>query len=509
MKIRVGLWRAFFALVSMVCLVVVGAVLTEPRAEAQKDTVAVGSKLFTESYILSEIFARLIETRHPDIRVDRRTGLGGTGMLFAAMKKGEVDIYPEYTGTILRTLLKTDRNLSYAEIAAELKKHDLLMSAPLGFNNTYAIAMREEHARRLNIESIADLAQHPELRLGFTHEFIKRQDGFVGLSRVYGLHSLKPNGIDHALAYEALGKNRVDVIDVFSTDAKILRYKLKILDDAKNFFPKYMGVILVRREFAEKHPQVWQTLKSLEGQIGDQKMTEINAMVDLDKKSYPEAAAAYLNVKAADAGTQLATFLRLTYEHCVLVFVSLFAAVCIGIPLGVLATFSRTLGQAVLLVSGLLQTIPSLALLCLLIPLFGIGYLPAMVALLLYGLLPIVRNTYTGIQSIAPGLKESAQALGLNRGQQIRKVMIPLASPYIMAGIKTSAVINVGTATLAALIGAGGYGVPIITGLNLNDNGLILSGAIPAAGLAIILHIAFSFIDRATIPRGLRLKTSQ
>jgi osmoprotectant transport system permease protein len=160
----------------------------------------------------------------------------------------------------------------------------------------------------------------------------------------------------------------------------------------------------------------------------------------------------------------------------------------------------------ILAIVGIVQTIPSLALLVFLIPFLGIGGLPAMVALFLYSLLPIVRNTYAGLHDIPIQIRESAEALGLRAAARLRLVELPMAARAILAGIKTSAVINVGTATLGALIGAGGYGQPILTGIRLDDLGLILEGAVPAAVLALLVQGLFELAERWLVPRGLRLK---
>ncbi|MFN2477528.1 MAG: ABC transporter permease, partial [Chthoniobacterales bacterium] len=182
-------------------------------------------------------------------------------------------------------------------------------------------------------------------------------------------------------------------------------------------------------------------------------------------------------------------------------------SIIVGVPLGIAASRGGAIGHVILSVTSAVQTIPSLALLALLVPVpfFGISARTAIAALFLYGLLPIVRNTATGLQDIAQPLRESAIALGLTAGAQLRKVYLPLASRSILGGIKTSAVINIGTATLAALIGAGGLGEPIISGLNLNDHATILQGAIPAAILALLVQWSFDLLDRVLIPKGLRL----
>jgi osmoprotectant transport system permease protein len=200
--------------------------------------------------------------------------------------------------------------------------------------------------------------------------------------------------------------------------------------------------------------------------------------------------------------------LRLTGEHLTLVGISLAAAVCVALPLGILAAKRPRLGRVLIGAAGIIQTIPSLALLVFMIPLLKTGTAPAIVALFLYSLLPIMNNTATGLTSIAPSVRESAEALGLSRTARLWLVELPLASPSILAGIKTSAVINIGTATLGALIGAGGYGQPIQTGLQLNDYREILFGAIPAAVLALLVQGLFELAERFFVPRGLRLQAS-
>jgi osmoprotectant transport system permease protein len=195
---------------------------------------------------------------------------------------------------------------------------------------------------------------------------------------------------------------------------------------------------------------------------------------------------------------------RRTLEHLFLVAVSLAAAIALAVPLGILAWRRPRLGQTILTLAGVIQTIPSLALLVFMIPLLGIGAGPAIVALFLYSLLPILRGTHSGLTGIAPELVESAQALGLPPGAALRRIELPLAAPSLLSGIKTAAVIDVGTATLGALIGAGGYGQSILTGIRLADTGLILEGAIPAGVLALLVQGLFDLLERVLVPNGLR-----
>ena len=181
------------------------------------------------------------------------------------------------------------------------------------------------------------------------------------------------------------------------------------------------------------------------------------------------------------------------------------AATVVGLPLGILAVRSVSLGQIELMTVGMLQTVPALALLCFMIPLLGIGTLPSLVALFLYALLPIVRGTYTGLVTLDRQLLEIAGVLGLDGWRRLVRIELPLASVSILAGVRTSAILTVGTATLAAFIGGGGYGTLIVRGLALDDVSTILAGALPAALMALLVHALFELVDRLLIPRGLRL----
>lgn len=464
----------------------------------------IGSKRFTESYVLGEV---LLRAAGPG--AIHKPGLGNTGILHAALLAGAIDVYPEYTGTIAREILKLDGNPTLAELDAALARQGLGASVPLGFNNTYAIGVRSELADRLGLRTIGDLARHPALRFGLSHEFIGRKDGWRGLAAAYGLDTVRPAGLDHGLAYEALAAGRVDVIDVYSTDAKVARYGIRVLTDDLGYFPRYDAVLLHRRDVASRHPAQWAGVQKLHGAIDDAAMLRLNAAVEIEGRSFSEAAA---GLGATPAGGTVARrsllealfaddFARLTRQHLALVFGAVAASTLVGVPLGIAAARRRRLAQPIFAVVGVLQTVPSLALLAFLVAWMGaIGLAPAAVALFLYGLLPIVRNTHAGLQGIGDGMRQAAMALGLRAGQRLLHVELPLAAPAILAGIKTSAVINVGTATIAAFVGAGGYGERIATGLALNDSTLLLAGAIPAAALALITQAALDVAERIAAP---------
>ena len=464
---------------------------------ANAQTLKVGSKRFTESYILGEIIVRTAgDAAH-------RPGLGNTGILYAALKSGSIDLYPEYTGTIAREILKLEGRPGLAELNRALAPLGFGAAAPLGFNNSYALAMREERAQALGIRTLGDLAKHPGLKLGLSQEFIGRTDGWPGLKAAYGLPFAAPAGLDHGLAYEAIAAGRIEVMDIYTTDAKIERFQLRALEDDRNFFPRYEAVLLYRLDVPKRFPEAWARLLKLEGRIDERTMIRLNAAAELQGRSFAEAAA-MLDSDSREVTQR--TFLkvlfgpdfwRLTGEHLVLVFVSLAGSIVVGVPLGILSHKVRAMTQVVLGVVGVVQTIPALAMFAFLIALLGaIGTLPALIALFLYALLPIVRNTHAGLEAIGRGMRQAALALGLTGGQRLELVEIPLAMPSILAGIKTSTVINVGTATIAAFVGAGGYGERIVSGLALNDNATLLAGAIPAAALALIVQGAFELGER-------------
>lgn len=467
-------------------------------------TVVVGSKKFTESYVLGEIAKKVLTDA--GFKVEHKQGIGATGIVWAALTKGDIGAYPEYTGTISEEILKRP-GLDVAEMAEALKKQGIGMSKDLGFNDGYGIAMRRGEAEKLGIETISDLAKHPELRAGISHEYLARKDGWVPLAARYGL-TIRPEGVEHALAYAALSAGKIDLTDCYTTDAEIKRYDLTVLKDDRGFFPLYRATFLYRLDLPKK---AIAALDALGGTIDEKTMISLNAEANRTK-DYPSAAALYFKGRgkavAIHQDSLAEQILPRLWEHLTLVGVSLFAALLVGIPLGIRAARPGPVSGLILSLTGLIQTIPSLALFGLLVPLalFGIGVRTAIFALFLYSLLPIVRNTAAGLRAIPPGLRESAEALGLPPAARLRLVSLPMALPTILAGVKTSAVINVGTATIAALIGAGGLGQLIQSGLSLNDNETILKGAVPAAILALLVQGAFDLLERAAVSKGLRIR---
>ena len=469
-------------------------------------SITVGSKSFTESVILGEMLVHVI--RQSGNEAHHRRQLGGTQVLWNALLSGEIDAYPEYTGTLTQETLVRENLQTDAQLKRALAARGLRMTAPLGFNNTYAIGMKEHLAGKLGIRTISDLRNHPDLEFGFGNEFMDRADGWPGLRRRYQLPQSNVIGLDHDLAYRGIESGSLQVTDLYATDAEIAYYNLRVLDDDLDYFPVYDAVILYRADLQQRVPEVVALFNRLAGQIDARTMSRMNARVKLEGKSEAAVAAGFLedNLQLDIDLQQQSAWQRLwhnTLAHLILVVISLGAAIIVSVPLGILAARRPRLGQIVLGVAGLIQTIPSLALFVFMIPLLGIGGPPAIVALFLYSLLPIIRNTYAGLKDIPPPIVESARALGLPSRARLRIVELPLATRAILAGIKTSAVINVGTATLSALIGAGGYGQPILTGIRLDDIGLIMQGAIPAALLALMVQGLFELIERYLLPQGL------
>jgi osmoprotectant transport system permease protein len=489
-----------------------------------QETIKVGSKRFTESYVLAEIARQTLQ--RAGVAAEHRQGLGNTAILEQALLSGQVDVYPEYTGTIVRELLKRTPAAdaappTLAELNGWLAPRGLKAAVTLGFNNTYAIAMREADAARLGIATLSDLARLPpaeaaRLRTGLSHEFMVRADGWPALKRHYALPIREAPALDHGLAYQAIAQGQVDLIDAYSTDAQIGRLGLRVLADDRGFFPRYDAVLLMRGSLPAPAAAA---LALLEGRIDERTMIGLNAAVELDGRPFADVARTFLEgpapatPQAAAERPSLGALIlapdlgRLLLQHLGLVLGSVLLAVAVGVPLGIMAHRRPRFGAVALGASGLLQTVPSLAMLAFLIALLGtIGTAPALLALFLYALLPIVSNTQAGLAGVPRGVTEAARALGLRDAQVLRLVQLPLAMPTLLAGVSTAAVINVGTATVAAFVGAGGLGERIVAGLAVNDTGRMLAGAIPAALLALAMQAAFALVERLVVPAPLRVR---
>jgi osmoprotectant transport system permease protein len=504
---------------------------SDVTVEARAAPVVVASKPFGESYVLAEMFAQLLEAR--GIAVVRRPGLGATEIVFGALRRGDVDVYPEYTGTGLLAILgatpPVDRSAAFRQVSEAFRaRWGVRWLPPLGFQNTYAIAVRPATADSLGLRTLSDLARVAgRLTAGFSPDFIGRADGLEGLRDAYGLEPGSVRGLYQAVKYQALAAGQVDVIDGYATDGQIARYDLVVLEDDLGFFPPYDAAPLVGRRIAEERPDVVAALSELGGLLDEASMRALNRRVEVDGEDVARVASAALadlglvGASRPAGGTEggagsrspdlvgylwahRADTLRQTLRHLLLVALSLLAGVLVAVPLGISLERAPRGAEATIRAVGVLQTIPSIALLAFMIPVLGIGVLPAVVALFLYSLLPMVRNAYTGVRDADARAVEAARALGMTDRQLLAQVRLPLAAPVIMAGIRTAAVIDVGTATLAAFIGAGGLGDPIVSGLALSDTRMILSGAIPAAVLALAVDSMLAIAERAVSPRGLR-----
>jgi osmoprotectant transport system permease protein len=508
---------------------------SEPTRQENRPVV-VASKPFGESYLLCEMFAQLLESR--GLSVERRPGLGATEIAFAALRAGAIDAYPEYTGTGLIAILHdslpdsvmADPRAVFGHVAKRFADQFQVRWLPsLGFQNTYAIAVTRATASKYHLRTLGDLAREsPHLTAGFTADFIGRSDGLVGLSRVYGLrpHAVRP--LAPAVKYQALASGAVDVIDGYSTDGLLARYGLVTLVDDKHFFPPYEAAALVTERLQSQMPAAVATLTLLSGRLDENTMRRLNRRVEVDREDVRVVAADELKalglvggaqaVRAA-AGPQRSGFARylwdrrvnlasLTLRHLLLVGLALLAAVVVAIPLGLFLERTRRLAEPTIGALGVLQTIPSIALLAFMIPLLGVGVTPALVALWLYALYPIARGTYTGVRDADPDAVAAAEALGTTPVQRLLWVRLPLAAPVIMAGVRTAAVITVGAATLAAFIGAGGLGEPIVAGLALADTRMILSGALPAAALALAVDGVLALVERMVAPAHRRHRGS-
>lgn len=472
---------------------------TVAAVDAAPSEITIASKNFNESYVLAEIMAQLLEIE--GYEVDRRFGLGGSLVCYEALVTAETDVYPEYTGTLAQAILKTgDNTMGPDELNEILKPRGLEVLGSFGFNNTYAIAMKASLAEEKGIETISDLVGHDELTMAFSLEFLNRQDGWPGLAKTYGFERV-PTGIEHGLAYQAIDQGKIDVTDAYSTDGDLERYRLTVLEDDRDYFPEYLAVPFVRSELPD---DVKAVIAQLEGRIDEDRMRELNSRIVVDGKTFAQVAREFLLAEglgqtSVDSELFWRTLGGNTLTHLKLTVIALALGCLIGLPVGVLVYRSRSVSRVMVYLAGLMQTIPSIALLALMIPLFGIGEVPAIVALFLYSILPILRNTITALITIDPLLKRIAEAIGLTRRQQLWYVLFPMALPNVLSGVKTAAIISIGTATLAAFIGAGGLGEPIVTGLALNDTNLILQGAIPAACLAIVVELLFEVLERLIV----------
>jgi len=521
-------------MIGLSALIIGGATPVVATAQRQDRPVVVASKPFGESYLLAEMFSQLLESR--GFKVDRKPGLGATEIAFGALRRDAIDVYPEYTGTGLVAILHdtlpdsvaADPRAVFAHVARRFANlYHVRWLPPLGFQNTYAIAVTRSTAARYHLRTLSDLAREsPHLTAGFTADFIGRSDGLVGLSRVYGLRPRDVRPLAPAVKYQALASGAVDVIDGYSTDGLLARYDLITLVDDRHFFPPYEAAALASNRLDTQAPGAIAALTLLSGRLDEANMRRLNRRVEVDGEDVSKVArdelatlglvgsanaASSASAAQQESSAQQSGFWRylwnrrqtlgaLTVRHLELVAIALLAAVLVAVPLGLALERARRIAEPTIGALGVLQTIPSIALLAFMIPLLGVGVAPALVALWLYALYPIARGTYTGVRDADPDAVAAAEALGTTPAQRLMWVRLPLAAPVIMAGIRTAAVITVGAATLAAFIGAGGLGEPIVAGLALADTRMILSGALPAAALALAVDGVLAIVELAIAP---------
>ena len=488
---------------------------------------SIASKRFTESYVLAELIASTLE-KNAQIQVIRKQSLGSTGIVFNALREGEIDLYPEYWGTLTQEILKTNSSSSLAQVNEKLLVMGLKAGFFLGFNNTYALVIKKSQADALKIHSISDLKGHPNLRLGLSQEFLARDDGWRGLSKAYGLSSFKPTGLDHGLGYQALENNQIDLMDAYSTDPRLIGGKYELLKDDVEYFASYKALLIYRISSVESNPKILQALKSLESTLSEGRMQVLNSRVEIEGKNPSTVVLEYIEKEDqhyrgrasnnADTTAQSVErvnpdffanvskfigsffkydFLRITYQHTLLVFTALLMAIILGIPLGVWVYAKPRSGGYVLTGISIIQTIPALALLSFLILLVhSIGFWPAFLALLLYALLPIIESTHSGLQQVDPAVKEASKALGAGFWIQLLKIELPLCRPSLYSGVQVAAVWTTGTATIAAFVGAGGYGERIAQGLSTNNTELMLEGAIPAAIFSLGVRYLIDWVSK-------------
>jgi osmoprotectant transport system substrate-binding protein/osmoprotectant transport system permease protein len=521
-----------------------GQVIEAP-AIAHGVPIIVASKPFGESYLLAEMFAQLLESR--GLLVDRRMGLGQTEIAMQALRSGAIDVYPEYTGTGLLAVLHdsltdslaSDPRRVFAHVAREFaSRYGVRWLPPLGFQNSYAIAVRKSTAAQYHLRTLSDLARESaHLVAGFTADFIGRPDGLAGLAREYGVRPRAVRPLAPAVKYQALATGAVDVIDGYSTDGLLSKYDLVTLADDKHFFPPYEAAALIGPRLSRERPDAIAALTMLSGMLDESRMRVLNRRIEVDGEDVKRVAADALRDLSLTGGLgasartvpgdaiskslstkgslsdylweRRAAIWTLVLQHLLLVALALGAAIIVAVPLALGLERARRAAEPTIGALGVLETIPSIALLAFMIPLFGIGVKPALVALWIYALYPIARSAYSGVRDADPSAVEAAEALGMTPRQRLLQVRLPLAAPVIMAGIRTGAVITVGAATLAAFIGAGGLGEPIVAGLALADTNMILSGALPAAALALVVDGVLALVERAVAPAHLRHTASR
>ncbi len=282
---------------------ILAALLLSSCTPSHSDRIVVGSKNFTESLILGELLAQQIEA-HTHLKVERRFYLAGTYICQQAMLSGRIDIYPEYTGTALTAILKQkvggDKSEVYQRVKSEYETRlGLTLGPPFGFNDTFAMEIRGDDARRLNLRTLSQAAAFaPQWRAGFGYEFMERPDGYAGMASVYGLHfAVPPRIMDLGLLVPALKNHQIDIAAGNATDGLIPALNLFVLEDDRHYFPPYEAVAVIRQQTVQQHSEVVQAIAELGGKISDQEMQQLNYALDGQHRDVKDVAHEFLRSK--------------------------------------------------------------------------------------------------------------------------------------------------------------------------------------------------------------------
>ena len=476
------------------------------------------------------MFSQLLESH--GFSVDRRPGLGATEIAFGALRTNAIDVYPEYTGTGLIAILHdslpdsvaADPRKVFAHVARRFADlYHVRWLPPLGFQNTYAIAVTATERRTVSSADAersraGEPAPHGWIHRGFhrTKRWSRRAGARLWNSSAHGPAARAGGEISGA----RVGRRRCDrwildgraAVEIRSRHARGRSALLSAIRSCRARV-RPTGATVASRHCGA-HASEWTTRRTDDAQAesssggGRRRCASRSRRRARGTRPHRELRQVGHDIGQHKARSgfarymwdRRATLAALTGRHLLLVGLALLAAVIVALPLGLALERTRPLAEPAIGALGVLQTIPSIALLAFMIPLLGVGVVPALVALWLYALYPIARGTYTGVRDADPEAVSAAEALGTTPVQRLMWVRLPLAAPVIMAGIRTAAVITVGAATLAAFIGAGGLGEPIVAGLALADTRMILSGALPAAALALAVDGVLGLVERLVAP---------
>jgi len=445
--------------------------------------IVVGSKPQIENKILAEIIAQALETTG-EAQVERRFGLGSSGIIYDALKKGDVDIYPEYSKRIGEVIISSAWQRQLFEIKKRLGREGITIAGLLGFNSSYSLVVKKDNPKFKNINKISDLKGVRGYKRAFSQDFLTGQDGFFSLFRAYGMETgmnFRSKKMKKNRLVEALNSGKVDLIQVNSTSSEIVKHDLKVIKDDQRKMSRNLAMVLLKNDFANRFPASWKILNDvIFRKITNVEMARMNTEVELEGKSYSAVAAGFLKKAGVDTSFSLWKQIYPKLQvHLQLAIIPLLLSTILGIFLVVMATKKKVFEKLVNLVNRIYNPIPFLIFLCILIPFLGSGKFPVYMALFIFGIFPIVKFSSKGLtgKSFWDG------------------------GHHILAGIKYTAFVNVGVATLAAYIGAGGLGDFIISGLSQKDQHLILMGIIPAIILVVLIHLLVELSDKYTRPK--------